>query len=53
MAKTPNERLSVLATQKSQMLGTEIEAALEAPRWTEATKVHDWRNHVPPGIQDV
>lgn len=28
-------------------------ASIANPRWAEATKVHDWRNHVPEEVQDL
>lgn len=27
-------------------------AMLESPKWSEAAKVHDWRNHVPACVRD-
>lgn len=42
-----------MITPQERMIAKYLREKASDPRWSEATKVHDWRNHVPERIQEL
>ena len=52
-SSTAADRLLSLASESSDLEPDEILSAIADPRWPDAGRVHDWRNHVSGALRGL